>query len=480
MTIFLRIAALVSAVGSLLGCSGSNGSAASQTTGGSSSGGQTSGGLSATGGSNAGTTGGNSTTGGAAPTVQATVTVSGANSSTVASTFFGQNYWSWVPAWGDPVAAIQTQVAAMGLNLLRAGGANNDQQNPVAFSQTEIDDFVAYAHAVGAEPLLQIPVLKNIAGTTATAQDAADVVTYTNKTNTYGVRYFSIGNEPDLYTSQGFQDASYSAVTFCNTYSAFAAAMKAVDPTIKIVGPDLSWMYQPGNDWLTPFLQNCGNVVDIVAVHRYPFTAAASLDTAAYADAASFRQTITSLRSIMTATGQGSKPLAITEANITWDGNPANPVVSASPQTFPAGLWVADSIGVGLEQGLFSINYWSMSEGYTLGFFAGTTPKPAYYVLQLFATKFGNQILTVTGAPSGVSVYAGRNASKAKSTVFVVNKTNNRVALTITLTSLPRSDSPVVTAEPISVLAAELPDDASAPTLTSYTSNMTQPAVVSN
>jgi hypothetical protein len=317
------------------------------------------------------------------------VTVSGANPSAVAATFFGENYWSWVPAWGDLVAAIQTQVAALGLNLLRAGGANNDQQNPVPFSLAEMDGFVAYARAVGAEPLLQIPVLKNIAGTTPTAQDAADVVTYLNKTKSYGVRYFSIGNEPDLYTDQGFKDASYSASTFCSTFSAFATAMKAVDSTIKIVGPELSWKYVAGNDWLTPFLQNCGSVVDMVTIHRYPFAAAGCTDTAAYADAASFRQAITSLRAIMTATGQGTKPLAITEANITWDGNPANPVLAASPQTFPAGLWVADSLGVGLEQGLFSLDYWSLSEGYTLGFFSGAAPRPAYYALQLFSTKFG-------------------------------------------------------------------------------------------
>jgi hypothetical protein len=93
--------------------------------------------------------------------------------------------------------------------------------------------------------------------------------------------------------------------------------------------------------------------------------------------------------------------------------------------------------------------------------------------------KFGNQVLSVTGAPAGVSVYAGRNASQAKSSVFVVNKTANSVTLRIAFQSLPRTDSPVLTAAPISVLVAELPDNGSAPTVTAYTASMATPTVVS-
>jgi hypothetical protein len=414
-------------------------------------------------------------------TQQATATVSGANPAAVSPMFFGENYWSWPVAYGDPVAAVQTQTTQLGLNILRAGGSNNDTQSPEPFSLTDIDTYVAYARAAGAEPLLQVPVIKNLTGTTPTAQDAADLVTYVNKTKSYGIKYFSIGNEPDLYISQSLQGASYDALAYCTTFSSFVAAMKAVDPTILVMGPELSWMYQSGtNDWLTPFLQNCGSVVDIVSVHRYPFAPAACTAAAAYSDAASFQQTIQHLQSILAATGQASKPLAITEANITYDGTPALSTLPASPGTFPAGLWVADSLGIGLQQGLFSLAYWSLSEGWTLGFLNGTTPRPAYYALQLYSSSFGNQVLSVSGAPSGVSVYAGRNTKKAVSSVFVVNKTPNRVVLTLTLQGLPRTDAPVLTADPMSLLVAELPDDGSAPKVTEYSSGMAKPTAWTN
>ncbi|MEJ2219131.1 MAG: glycoside hydrolase family 44 protein, partial [Gemmatimonadota bacterium] len=296
--------------------------------------------------------------------LEADLTVSGAAPTPVGATFFGQNYWSWVPEWGDPVAGVEAQTAELKLGLLRAGGANNDRQDPTAFSLAEIDDFLAFARQVGAEPLLQVPLLENTAGEAATAQDAADLVTYVNVTQGFGVRYFSIGNEPDLYEEQGMMPAGYDATTFCATFRELAAAMRAVDDTIQIVGPDLSWKYQSGaNDWLTPFLQDCGDVTDIVAVHRYPLAPTACTDTAAYADSARYRTVLTHLREILSATGQENKPLAITEGNITWDGDPANGTMAASPGTVPAALWVADNLGVSLEAGLHSVAYWSLSEG---------------------------------------------------------------------------------------------------------------------
>lgn len=508
-----RVTALLLQLAIIVGCSGSNSSSAgnatatggqsttssdsptggtssmqtgNEPTGGDSSdtGGKATGGTTtrATGGAGGKTSVGGSAaaTGGAGTPVQASVAISAESPKAVATTYFGENYWSWIPAWGDPVKGIQSAVADLKLNLIRAGGANNDQQNPVAFSLAEMDDFIAYAHAIGAEPLVQIPLLKNLSGAPATADDAAAIVTYLNQTKSYGVKYFSIGNEPDLYTDQDFKDASYSATDYCSSFSEFAAAMKAVDPSIQIMGPELSWKYVSGNDWLTPFLKNCGSSVDIVSVHRYPFTADECTENNAYSDATAFRTAIASLRSIMKAAGQDSKPLAITEANITWDGDPSNKQLAASPQTFPAGLWFADSIGVGLESGLFSINYWSLSEGYSLGLFSGSKTTPPYYVLQMFSTKFGNQVLSVTGAPTGISVYAGRDATAAKTSVFVVNKKNAVANLDITFQGLTRTDPVKISTEAHSITAIELLDDGSTPVVTSYTADMKKPTVVTN
>lgn len=403
------------------------------------------------------------------------VTVSGSEPRPVSPRFFGQNYWSWVKMWGDPVAKTLDAVRDMNLDVLRAGGANNETGAPEPFSFAEIDEFVAYAKAVGAAPLLQVSVINDHEGRPATPASAAAVVEYVNGTRGYGIELFSIGNEPDLYTEQGLAPSDYTPEHACATFAEYARAMRAVDPNIQLYGPELSWKYQPHNDWLTPFLRSCGDQVDVVAVHRYPFAADACTERAAYADAASFRRTIEQLRGILEATGHGDKPLAITEANITWDGEPAKTVHPASPGTFPAALWVADALGVGLEEQLHNLSFWSLSEGWTLGFFDGARPRPAAHVLRLFATRFGTEVLQVTGATAALSVYAGRHAPSAKTSLFLVNKSERPHDVTVELTELPRTAPVTLSVRPLSLTVAELPDDGGAPIVTTYDATMPAP-----
>jgi hypothetical protein len=403
-----------------------------------------------TGGAGIGTTGGSSSTGGsnnsnggsggivdAGPRVTGVVTISGKAPKTTSTQFRGVNYWSWVVSFGNQVAGTEQLVSALEPGLMRLGGTNADNSDPEAYSNAVIETAIAYARAIGAEPLVQVPVLKDASGNVPTAQTAADLVQYLNVTKSLGVKYFSIGNEPDIYVDNGHL-TSYSVDQFCQTFAAFADAMKQVDSTIKIVGPDYSWKYQTGtaNDWLTPFLDGCKSKVDIVAVHRYPIDPAQTTQERARADAAAFRSAIQRLRSALDAQGMTSTPLAITEYNITWDGDPAKSNLPASPGTFVAAQWTADVQGVALEEQLWSLDYWSISEGWTLGMLNGKNPRPAYHALKLYTDHFGPTVLSTSGAPSGVSVYASRNVNDDGTHAIVVNWNADAYDLTVTFQDL--------------------------------------------
>jgi hypothetical protein len=67
------------------------------------------------------------------------------------------NYWTWSPTYGDAVSGTESAVAALAPALLRLGGYNNDANTPDAFYEAALDRAVAYARAIGAEPLLQRP-----------------------------------------------------------------------------------------------------------------------------------------------------------------------------------------------------------------------------------------------------------------------------------------------------------------------------------
>jgi len=162
---------------------------------------------------------------------------------TLRTTTWSVNYWQWAPTYGNNVAGTESLVAAVTPSFIRVGGYNNDANTPDAFNDVQMDALVVYAAAIGAQPIIQVPLLQDTNGQPPTADTAAAMVRYANATKGYRIKYFSLGNEPDLYATQGLpSDASKPAIPnygpsdYCATAHAYVTAMKAVDPTILIVG----------------------------------------------------------------------------------------------------------------------------------------------------------------------------------------------------------------------------------------------------
>lgn len=382
------------------------------------------------------------------------------------------NYWQWMPSYGDAVTGTDTLVGALKPALMRVGGYNNDVNMPDPFDDAAFDTAVAYARSIGAEPIIQVPLLADNSGQPPTPETAAAMVTYANVTMGYGIKYFSIGNEPDLYTVSGMpgntaQPAmpSLTPAAYCTLVGPFVAAMKAADPTIQIVGPDLSYKYQAGNgdnDWLTPILTACGNLYDVVAIHRYPFEAKQATLAAAAADAAAFRSAMTSVRNILASTGQSAKPLAITEMNVVYDATGC--VLEASPGTVGSALWMADDLGSAIDLGLWTTAVWDISDtdDYSLGLIGlppAHTPRPAYYAYSLFADHFGSTLVGVSSAPAGVSAYASRNQADDTTQIIAVNWNQAPTGVDVQVTGLPKTPaSATFVLPPVSIAAIEVPD----------------------
>lgn len=385
------------------------------------------------------------------------------------TTTWSVNYWQWMASYGDYVTGTDALIAPLLPALLRVGGYNNDANTPNVFDDAAFDAAVAYAKAIGAQPIIQVPLLADTNGQSPTAATAAAMVTYANVTMGYGIKYFSIGNEPDLYASQGLpSDATQPAIpgytpsAYCASAEAYAAAMKAVDSTIQIVGPDLSYKYQPGDDWLTPILEDCGDVFDVISIHRYPFEAAQATLAAAEADPASFRDVVGSVRGILQATGQSSKPLALTEMNVVYDATGC--VLEASPGTVGSALWLADSLGTAIELGLWTSAVWDISDAddWSLGLLGEPpthTPRPSYYAYSLYADHFGPVVLDVTSTPPGVAAHASRNQADTATEVIVANWNTAPAGLAFSVTGLASAPSAATFVLPaVSIAAVEIPD----------------------
>jgi hypothetical protein len=389
------------------------------------------------------------------------------------TTTLSVNYWTWAPTFGDQVSGTEALVAALQPATMRVGGYNNDANTPDAFDDAEFDRAVTYARAIGAEPIIQVPRLANTTGAPPTADDAAAMVRYANVTKGYAIKYFSVGNEPDLYATQGLPTdssmpaiAGYSPADFCAATREYVAAMKAVDPTIQIVGPDLSYKYQIGNgnyDWLSPILADCGELFDIVSIHRYPFSADQALLAAASADTTAYRATISSVRGAMAVAGYGAKPLAITEMNVAYN-NPTC-VHDAAPGTVGSALWLADNLGTSMGLDIWTLAIWNISDvqDWSLGMIGeppAHQPRPEYWTYALYADHFGPTLLDAPASlPAGVRAYAARNAADDTTQIIAVNWGAAPAALQVSVTGLASAPAGRTFVMPATSLAAiELAD----------------------
>jgi alpha-N-arabinofuranosidase len=133
------------------------------------------------------------------------------------------------------------------------------------------DEFIAFSRRVGAEPSITV----NVEGRGATAEEAAAWVEYCNGAATskhgamraanghpepYGVKLWELGNEIWGDWVRGHSDAA----TYAHNAVRYAQAMRAVDPTIQLIGVGDNDM-----GWNRTVLGTAGEAIDYVAIHHY-------------------------------------------------------------------------------------------------------------------------------------------------------------------------------------------------------------------
>jgi alpha-N-arabinofuranosidase len=143
-----------------------------------------------------------------------------------------------------------------------------NEPEPADFGTAE---FIEFSRNVGAQPSLTV----NVEGLGATAEEAAAWVEYCNGAPTtkygalravhghrepYNIKLWEVGNEIWGDWVRGHSDAD----TYARNFNLYAAAMRKVDPTIKLIAVgdnDLNWD--------RTVLRIAGANVDYLAIHHY-------------------------------------------------------------------------------------------------------------------------------------------------------------------------------------------------------------------
>jgi hypothetical protein len=313
-----------------------------------------------------------------------------------------------------------------GITFLRWPGGNWGDQNDI--QPFTVDLYMSEAALMGAKPSICVRLPNS------TPEQAAALVQYVNIEKKYGVKYWSIGNEPSLYESAlDLKGQAWDAVSYAKRWREFAKAMKAVDPTILIYGPDIhgSFTGDPATDpkdhlgklYLQEFLKLNGDMVDIVTVHRYPFPTCQTCSAAPTVgdlldNTPEWDSLIPNLRRIIKETTGKDLPVGVMEYNSNY-ANVAG--ADTSPDSFFGALWLADVMGRMIRQRPEFLAYWYLTSGYGSaghGLMTSFDLRPSYYVFQIYK-RFGNHLLAATSDQLRVSVFAAKQDDGSVTVVFV-------------------------------------------------------------
>jgi alpha-L-arabinofuranosidase len=153
----------------------------------------------------------------------------------------------------------------------RVTWANLSWKNEPEPSDFGTDEFILFARAVGAEPSITV----NVEGRGATVEEAAAWVEYCNgpATSKYGamraanghpvpfaVKFWEVGNEIWGSWVRGHSNAE----TYARNYNRYAKAMRAVDPSIKLIAVGDNNM-----DWNGTVVRAAAPNIDYLAIHHY-------------------------------------------------------------------------------------------------------------------------------------------------------------------------------------------------------------------
>jgi alpha-L-arabinofuranosidase len=383
-------------------------------------------------------------------------------------------------------SAATTAVKNAGVGLLRyPGGSTSDvyhwQSNTSGTTgngNNNFDNFMKMAQTAGVQPMITVNY------GSGTPQEAAGWVQYANKGGSgyngpvptysggsstghnYGIKYWEVGNE--VYGNGTYggswetDNHAHTAATYASNVVAFSQAMKAADSTID-VGAVLTtpnnWPFGVTNSsspqpWNTTVLSTACSSIDFVIAHWYAQNPGSESDStllSAPAQIASMTSTLRSEINQYCGSHASAVKIMVTETN-SVSSNPGKQTVS----TVNA-LFMADNYTSWLENGVSTVDWWTLHNGPVVGNTSSSlygnaqygdygvladggctaagsgicepsanTPFPAYYGLLMlnYLEKAGDTMVSSSSTQSLVAVHAVKQAN-GNLAVLLINKDPN-------------------------------------------------------
>ena len=421
----------------------------------------------------------------------------------IGTSFLGQNYW-YANISTDLTIDEWAKVNSSGVQSIRYGGEAPNLSNPILIPGPGIGSYVELLQrfstkAPNAKPIIELPYRPYSLFSNQPPAPYGPPYYETNPStdlnywaNTYasnvvqalvtagypGLTY-TIANEPDACLNclasdgitpipplgYGYNLSSTADLDNIIAYmKAFAIAIKRIDGTAKIIGPDITFFENLSYTYLfNTATNNLGGTivdgttsangkffVDIISFHMYPQSivncadAAASKIAAISYPAGSFKSKLDQLviirDNIVPARSVNNLKIAVTEFNISNDNCSlfdGAAVASADSRSYIAGQWTADIMSQALNHSTLvssnkvndveCLNFWSIKENSPdRGYLESATgnPRSTYWHFKLMGNYFKSGSLYTnnfySGSVSGATDFKAFGAKVTGSTQSVV------------------------------------------------------------
>jgi len=336
---------------------------------------------------------------------------SNSNAQTISPELVGTNAW-----YTNPTDQVWGLTKECGVKMVRIGGHAFDVTVP---SNAYLMSWVKKIRAMGAEPIIQVSQYND-----ANGAKAAALVHYFNveQTEVAPIKYWNLGNEPWLQNSN--LSSATDVGTMVETYfKPISIAMKEVDPTIKIYGPDFCYYVEGAiNDLFGGKNDIAGKIpgkdyyyCDGISWHKYPQADNINLAIQGIED---FRISIVKCKAkvdaVNTAYGRTGDNALI------WGIGEYNAKGGSVVHSWENGQMFGGVLGLCMKYEAKYATSWSMFEhdgdrtGTDFSFIDGTNmyPRSSYRHMQFVANYFHGEYIDGVTNSSDFIVYGAQEGSK--------------------------------------------------------------------
>jgi PKD repeat protein len=387
----------------------------------------------------------------------------------------GQN--AWMPTgyggafYDGKLDKLWPLVKQSKVQMIRVGG------NGVEFNLPTGDEYLKLIDSIrniGAEPMVQVP---NGRGKYTAAQAAA-IVDYVNIVHGRNIKYWIIGNEPNL--SSTAHPVTVDPAGVGAYIKEWSTAMKVVDPSILTVGPEVSF-YDPaymnalvgGAHDITGKDVNGRYYIDIISFHTYPFNGTQTREQvltgtqSLIANVDNLIQLMNNANTLHNRTGSDELTWALTEFNVVWRNPASNTVEGVGVHSFLNGQYWAEVFNVGMQRQAFSIMPWSVHEsggartdldlGYIDGSEESFKPRASYYHEMLIAENFKGNYLGATDNQTSITAF-GSEFNDTTSVMLINKSQTDNFDFTIQLSDTEITNSAALKVNVLSDIDREFSD----------------------